>query len=373
MVSFTNNSFLIDKNVLLVRFGGEIGIKSRQTRRRMVEQLRRNIESFLDQYPTFKVLEFRDRLLIYFESDLNLNKVSHLIVTSISGISSVSPAFVIEATEKAIVSKGLDSVINVIQPCSSFAVRVRREGNHPFSSIDIARILGAKILSTEIEGIKVDLETPDYQIFLDIRGSLAFIFTEVIKGIDGIPSQTQGTAIALIRPNFNSILAAWLMKKRGVRVIPVFFRTGKSSEEKFLNHVRSQFNEDPIIVSIKGLLVSFKNHSSLCFLCQVFCETMCQKVANEQKISVIISPTCFNFNNETMSLEALEFIEERVLPSVIRPIQFGFFARQGIRMDQLDQIPCCPFREKVSIEIFNDFNDLGLEKVLSKLEEYSVS
>ncbi len=364
MVSFSNNLFLINKQVILVRIGSELGIKSRQTRRRMVGQLKRNIESFLEKYPTFKIFEFRDRLLIYSESNNNLNKLSRLIVISLSGISSVSPALVVEATEKSIISRGLSNAVAIIMPHSSFAVRVRREGNHPFSSMDIARKLGTEILSSQIEGIKVNLETPDFQIFIDIRGPLAFIYTEIFRGIDGIPSQSQGTAIALIRPNFNSILAAWLMKKRGVKVIPVFFRTGKSSENTFLDHIRSQFNRDFIIMSIKNLLGSFKDHSSLCLFCQVYCEKICQEVADKEKISIIISPTCFNYNNEIMSLEALEILEKRVFLSVIRPIQLGFFS-QIINIDHLDQIACCPFQSKVSIKIYNDFNNPTLEKFLS--------
>ncbi|UCG90266.1 MAG: hypothetical protein JSU57_00640 [Candidatus Heimdallarchaeota archaeon] len=364
MASFTNYSFLINKHVILVRIGGELGIKSRQTRRRMVGQLRDNIERIFEQYPDFNVLEFRDRLLIYSESNNNLNKLSHLIVNSVSGISSVSPALVVKATENSIISSGLSNAIAIIHPHSSFAVRVRREGDHPFSSMDIASKLGAKILSAPIEGVKVNLESPDFQIFLDIRGSLAFIYTEIFKGIDGIPSQSQGVAIALIRPNSNSVLAAWLMKKRGVQVIPVFFRTGKSSEETFLDHVKSQFNGNFIVISIKDLLNSFIDYTSLCLFCQVYCEKMCQEVAKNGKISVIISPTCFNYNNETMSLEALEILEKRVSLSIIRPIQLGFFSK-GIDIDHLDRFACCHFQSKVSLEIFDDFNATMLEKFLS--------
>ncbi len=358
MVSFTRNSFLINKRVILVRIGGELGIKSRQTRRRMVWHLRQNIERLLDQYPVLKILDFRDRLLIYSESNIDLNEMCQLIAISVSGISSVSPALVVKATENSIISEGLLNAVSIIRPHSSFAVRVRRDGNHPFSSMDIARKLGAEILSSQLRGIKVDLETPDFQIFLDIRGSLAFIYTKIYKGIDGIPTQSQGIAIGLIRPNFNSIVAAWLMKKRGVEVIPVFFKTGKSSEEDFLSQVQTQFSKNFIVVSIEELLNSFKNHSSLCLLCQAYCEQVCQQVANEKQISTIISPTSFNYNNETMSLEALKILEQHAQLSIMRPIQLGFFSQRLI-IDQLNQIACCHFRSEVSIQAFGSFHHLS--------------
>lgn len=371
MASFSKVSFLMNKRVILVRYGGELGIKSRRTRRSMVGHLRNSLKNLLEPNFTIKIFDFRDRLLIYSENTTDLKELACLIVTSISGISSVSPVLVIKATEDIIISEGYSDAVAILQPNSSFAVRARREGKHPFSSMDIARKLGAKILTSTIEGIYVNLDSPDFQIFLDVRGPLAFIYTKVYKGMDGIPSQSQGPAIALIRPNNNSILAAWLMKKRGVEINPVFFKTGKPSEENFLNLIQSQFGEPLIIVSIEEFLNSFNMNSSLCLLCQLYCEQVCQKVTGEEKISVTISPTCFDYNNETMSLEALKILEKQRTSSILRPLQLGFFS-QGMRIDRLDKLACCPYRSKVSIDISEDIDNTILEEVLTyKIETLS--
>lgn len=363
MVSPTKSSFLMNKEVILVRMGGELGIKSRQTRRRMVNLLKNNIKT-LEEFSEYNIVDFRDRLIVFPESKTDLNEVAHLIVNSVSGISSISVANVVQATETSMISGGLSEALATIQPYSSFAVRVRREGNHLFSSMDIARELGAKILSSQLEGIRVDLNNPDYEIFLDIRGSMAFIFSKTLRGMDGIPSHSQGTAIALIRPNLNSIIAAWLMKKRGVHIIPVFFRTGKSSEEEFLNHLQSEFNQAPIDISIEDLLETFKSHSCLCLFCTIFCEQLCQKLATDQKTSTIVSPTCFDYNSESISLEALKILETKAFLSILRPIQFGFFSR-GLKIKNLDQKSCCHHRSQVSLQILEDFDIKKLEEFLS--------
>ncbi|MFX0123017.1 MAG: THUMP domain-containing protein [Candidatus Hodarchaeota archaeon] len=348
----------------MVRMGGELGIKSRQTRRRMVSLLKNNIKTILEEFSGYDLIEFRERLIVFFESKTNLNEIAHLIVNSVSGISSISIAYVVQATEATILSGGLSEALGIIQPYSSFAVRVRREGNHPFSSMDIARELGAKILSSQLEGIRVDLDDPNFEISLDIRGSLAFIFSKTLRGMDGIPSHSQGTAIALIRPNLNSIIAAWLMKKRGVHIIPVFFRTGKKSEEDFLNYLQSEFNQIPVDISIEDLLETFKSHSSLCLFCTSLCEQVCQKLAIDQKVSIVVSPTCFDYNSERMSLKALKILEQKAFLSILRPIQFGFFS-QGLKVEYLDQKSCCHYRSKVSLQIFEDFNKENLDKFLS--------
>ena len=364
MASFTDDSALINKRVILVRFGGEFGIKSRQTRRRMVNHLRHNIKTLLKQYGIFKIIEFRDRLLIFSESYNDLEIPAQVIVTSISGVSSVSPALIVKATESTIISGGLRDATAKIQPNNSFAVRVRREGNHPFSSMDIARKLGTTILSSRIKDIKVDLENPDFEIFLDIRGSLTFIYTKVFRGMDGIPSQSQGTVVALIRPNFNSIFAAWLMKKRGVNLVPVFFKTGKHSEEEFISNAQSQFGHPITIIPIKSLLDSFKTNPSLCLFCQMYCEHVCQNIAKEQRIPTIVSPTCFNFNEETMSLESLEILEKFSVLPIIRPIQLGFFG-QRLDNDNLDRSACCSVRSKVSLQLYDDFYNIDIEEIFS--------
>lgn len=355
---------LVNKRVILVRFGGELGIKSRQTRFRMVNLLKKNIKTILPQYNAFKIQEFRDRLIVHSKTDPDLDHSARLIANSISGISSVSLALTVEATEESIISAGLSEALKVISPNSSFAVRVRREGSHTFSSMDVARKLGTEILSSHLEGIKVDLENPDHRIFLDIRGSLAFVYSTIYKGMDGIPSHSQGTAIAVIKPNYNSIFMAWLMKKRGVRVIPVFFKTGKSTEKDFLRRTQSEFGDILTIVSIEGFLKDFKSSSSLCLFCQMYCEHVCQKIANSHDISTILSSTTFNYNNESVSLEALKILDENLDISAIRPLLLGFFGQQ-IEIDDLNLEACCAYQSTVSIQVSEDFNTTTVERILS--------
>ena len=220
---------LIGKDLLLIRMGGELGIKSRRTRRRMINVLRTNINALLKERElSFSIIDYRRRLLIDFNSPVIPQDVISHIAQRVSGISSLSQVFVSKSSEDDILTNGVQEAIKFFPPNSAFAVRVRREGTHPYSSMEIAARLGSKILDTNIPGLTVNLTTPQVEIFLDIRGGLTFIYSKTVYGIDGIPSTSQGTAVALIRPNANSVKSAWLMKKRGVNIIPLFFIKGKS-------------------------------------------------------------------------------------------------------------------------------------------------
>ncbi len=363
MPSFKDASFLINQYVIIIRFGGEIGIKSRRTRNRMLSNLKNDIENCLEKYPSSQVINFWDRLLIFDIPKENIDKIAVLISNSISGISSTSTALVVRSTEEEIISAALNEANKIFQPYSSFRVSTRREGNHPFSSMEISSKLGAVILSKGKNGLKVNLRNPDFQIYLDIRGPLTFIYTAIHKGFDGIPSKSQGTAVALMKPNLNSIQSAWLMKKRGVKVIPIFFKTGKSSEENFLKQIQSYFSLPLKIISLKPLLTLYSNSSSLCVFCQLFCEQQCQKLAEEANIPFIISPTCFNYNGENMSLDALKMLETYSKFSIIRPIQFGFHGYQLSEFN-CDKSSCCAFRSKVTLEMHEDCNKDNLDAIL---------
>ncbi|NHJ02758.1 MAG: hypothetical protein EAX86_11525 [Candidatus Heimdallarchaeota archaeon] len=358
MISSNEFNFLIGKNVILLRLGGELGVKSRRTRSRMVRQLSYNIEQTqsFQACSSCKITSYRNRLVIWSENVTDWAPLAKEISETVSGVSSLSLAIVLDSNKETIICKAYNSIKDELRPEISFAVRVRREGKHSYSSRDIARELGSKILESNILNLRVDLERPDLEIFLDIRGSLAFIYTRILSAMDGIPSKVQGKAIMILKPHYNSLLAAFLMKKRGVEIIPVFFETGHELEKIFQDYTQKLFFQKMRKRSIQSSLERFKDSKSLCFLCQAFCEAYCQEIAINENIGTIISPTCFKFNKETISLPALEFLESTSKLPVLRPIQFGYFG-ESLKLEVPDSGTCCRYRSTLEILISNDIKE----------------
>ncbi len=357
---------LIGHKIILIRLGGELGIKSRRTRRRMTHILLRNIKNFLSRYGlSISLFEFRGRLILVPENLNNIHDIARLLVKNTSGISSLSPATVVGSEEEEIMTVGVYEAEKIIPTNSTFAVRARREGKHPFTSMEIAAKLGNAIIESKIQDLKVDLTSPEYEIFIDIRDHLTFMYSEVIPGIDGIPSQSQGTLIALVRPNLNSVLAAWLMKKRGVLIKPLFFKTGKSSEELYIRFIEENISPIHSFIEMNEFFEKFKGDNALCINCQMYCESISQDYSVNEDNKSFISPTCFNYNNEQMSLEALKLLEKRTHVPVLRPIQLGFF---GIGFDRnlLDESSCCPFRENVNIQMSTEIKEDELRGFIQK-------
>ena len=108
-------------------------------------------------------------------------------------------------------------VKNLTSKCS-FAVRTTRTGNHSFSSQDVSVLVGDKIVRAT--GAKVDLTSPDFELFIEVREDKSFIFTEKIVGPGGLPLGTQGNVVGLVE-NSVSLLAVWYLLRRGCNVVIV--------------------------------------------------------------------------------------------------------------------------------------------------------
>jgi thiamine biosynthesis protein ThiI len=103
----------------------------------------------------------------------------------------------------------------------SFAVRASRLGSHTYTSQEIREQLGARILEElpELE-LSVDLDSPDQFVYVEVRNDKAYLFTQTIKGVGGMPTGSQGVVVCLISSGLDSPIAAYKAMKRGC--IPVF-------------------------------------------------------------------------------------------------------------------------------------------------------
>lgn len=141
------------------------------------------------------------------------------------GVVSTSPAATAESSLEKAASACAGLARGFIGEGESFAIRARRSGNHPFSSADIGKTCGDAVWSSlEEDGIhpRVNLSSPDKEIHVEMRQNLAYIYLETFKGVGGLPLGTQGSMVVLISGGLDSPVAAWLMMKRGVKIIPVY-------------------------------------------------------------------------------------------------------------------------------------------------------
>ncbi|MFP3029469.1 MAG: tRNA uracil 4-sulfurtransferase ThiI [Arsenophonus sp.] len=112
----------------------------------------------------------------------------------------------------------------------TFCVRVKRRGQHDFTSIEVERYVGGE-LNQRISSAKVKLNNPDLTVNLEIENDKVIIVKSRIQGIGGFPIGTQEDVLSLISGGFDSGVSSYMLMRRGCRVHYCFFNLGGASHE----------------------------------------------------------------------------------------------------------------------------------------------
>ncbi len=137
------------------------------------------------------------------------------ILSRTFGIVSISPVWTTSSEIGEITSLAAELWGGTLEQGQSFAVRARRSGGHPYTSMELAREVGSAIWeANKAANPSVNLKNPDVEFFVEVRDRSAYLFMDVMPGPGGLPIGTQGVVAACLRTEEDAV-AAWLMMKRG--------------------------------------------------------------------------------------------------------------------------------------------------------------
>ena len=202
-------------SVILARYA-EIGLKSAPIRRRFENQLRENAVNMLMEDGVEAIVE-KQGARLYVEAEDPERAVATL--RRVFGIASVSVTETTSSKMEDICALAASYSLPRLSQGQSFAVRARREGSQGYTSMDVGREAGSAIfIANEDKGVRVDLTDPDVVFNVEVRDNRAFVFGDVVRCHGGFPVGSQGKVLARIDDD-RGIVSAWLMMKRGCRVI----------------------------------------------------------------------------------------------------------------------------------------------------------
>ncbi len=216
----------------IVKLHPEISIKSKSVRKRQTMLLEQNIKTILLRLdPKVEVHNLYDHLTVRLDKEdeaLRQQMAEHL--QCIPGI--------VQFAEMQ--SAGFDSLHHIFEQVlalyrdelngKSFVVRVRRSGDHPFSSLDAERYIGGG-LNQHIPSARVQLKNPDVAVQLEIRRDNLIMKKRIYQGMGGFPLPSQGDVLSLISGGFDSAVASYLMIRKGLRTHFLFFNLGGAAHE----------------------------------------------------------------------------------------------------------------------------------------------
>ncbi|EDY34949.1 thiamine biosynthesis/tRNA modification protein ThiI [Aciduliprofundum boonei T469] len=228
--------------MIIVRYG-EIGLKGKN-RRKFEELLAKNIEVKLKRYgyaSHTKIL--RGRIFVY------ASPQAVPLIAKCPGVVSVSPAKEVKYED---IFEYLSKELAIYEP-ESFRVYTKRvDKNYPKTSKEINEEIGAFIVREF--GWKVDLEKPELVIGIEIIDGKFYVYLETYKGVGGLPVGSAGKLIMLISSGIDSPVAAYLMMKRGAKIIALHMKHSDSGVEKVkkILEVLEQYSPRKIELVVKN-------------------------------------------------------------------------------------------------------------------------
>jgi len=224
-------------DAVIVRYG-ELALKRQRARSRYERELVHNIEVRLSHRGVeYERIEREwGRLFIITGCERTAAEAARVF-----GVVSASPA--------AMCAPELDEIAELVSSVGaerlergmSFAIRARRAGVHTFSSRDVAVVCGDAV-RTRVSGVHVDLDSPDVEILVEVREGAAYVYTEVVKGVGGLPLGTQGRMVGLISGGIDSSVACWLMMRRGCELVGLHMDISPHTHEDTAHRVGGVWN-----------------------------------------------------------------------------------------------------------------------------------
>ncbi len=212
----------MEQNTAVMVRIGELWLKSEPVKKQFMLALTRNIKAALDTQEIPHTLEeYRGRILIYGDAE----RIAP-VVSRIFGIVDVSICETTTNRPEDMAQTALKFAEKKLKSGMRFAVRARRQHVSGFTSQQLAGMI-ADVIWEKIPDFVVDLDDPEYEIFVEAREYGGIVYDERITGQGGLPLGTAGRAVVLLSAGIDSPVAAWLMMKRGVVMSAVFMDGGR--------------------------------------------------------------------------------------------------------------------------------------------------
>lgn len=216
---------------LIIKFFPEITIKSRQVRRRFVQQLKKNLRVLLLPIdPDVKIGGDWDSL------ELLVSDEPERLAAIIERLKN-TPGIV---HFNEIHEYPLGSLDELAQLClerfgaslkgKTFAVRCKRVGHHGFTSTEVNQRVGT-LLMAQTGAAGVSLREPEVVVALEIRNQRVFLIQARHEGMGGFPLGTMEPVLSLMSGGFDSTVASYQMLQRGLLPHFVFFNLGGRAHE----------------------------------------------------------------------------------------------------------------------------------------------
>ncbi|MFV0276494.1 MAG: tRNA uracil 4-sulfurtransferase ThiI [Parahaliea sp.] len=314
----------------VVKFFSEIAIKSKPVRRRFVDRLAENIRAVLrDIDPQVQVRRHWDKLEVVAEPD---EVHRRRMVEALRNVAGIAYILEVDAYPLGPVGEIVERVLPVYAERlrgRTFAVRCKRNGQHPFTSIEVEREVGGALLArTGAAGVR--LKDPDVTVDIEISKHTLYVVGQRHRGLGGYPVGSVGPVLSLISGGFDSPVASYLTMRRGMRTHFLFFNLGGRDHEigvkevalylwqKYGCNQRVLFISVPFEEVVAELLGNIRDSQMGVILKRMMLRAA-NRIAAELEIDALVTGECVaQVSSQTLrNLSVIDEVSERL---VLRPL-----------------------------------------------------
>ncbi|TFF93095.1 MAG: hypothetical protein EU543_04395 [Promethearchaeota archaeon] len=316
-------------NLILVRYSGEIWLKSMKVKMRMLKILIKNIQNMLERekipYTKYQITHDSARILFFFKYEFIEKAIK--VISKAFGVHSLSAALRTSNRIKNISERAIELGDLIFEQDDSFALRVKRSGKHKFTSQDVAEKVGTIILDNFSHlNLKVNLSNPDKIIYIEVRNQFSYLFTDIIETKwEGLPIEYKKKIGVMDIGRLSDLFAGFLLMRRGCVIHPVLFNISnkEDSVNKRIRNWEKIYNYTPfskfslIIINLLPILDLLEEELEqkvyLCSLCRLIRYEIIAKLSEDfqTKIKSIkgfsdgLNFNNLNFCNDEIDLESI--------------------------------------------------------------------
>lgn len=214
----------------IIRLFPEISIKSKPVRNRLIRQVRQNLVNVCKHHGiSVNAYAQWDKVVAIFDETITKDRA----ITELSRIPGIHSFMEVNEYPFTTLDSLFDEIKDVVGPSienKTFAVRVKRKGQHEFNSQMAERVIGGKFKAS-FPNKGVCLDNPEVLIHIEIENQIAYLSGEKYLGIGGYPVGSQGEVFSLISGGFDSGVSTYDVLHRGCRVNYLFFNMGGTAHE----------------------------------------------------------------------------------------------------------------------------------------------
>ena len=262
-------------------------------------------------------------------TDSNLDEIIEK-VKKIFGVHSMCIAYECQKDMETLGSVCTQVSEKLAQEKSTFKVDTKRaDKQYPMKSMEVSAKLGGVLLAAYPQ-LKVDVHTPGFTVYVEIRQENAYVYADRIMGPGGMPVGSSGKVMLLLSGGIDSPVAAYMLAKRGLEVEAIHFFSPPYTSERAKQKVIDLAN----IVSgycgpIKLHIVPFTkiqeqifekcHHELLTVIMRRFMMKIAEQIADRNNCSALATGEALG-QVASQTLESLHATNSYIDMLVLRPL-----------------------------------------------------